>query len=178
MLLHAVFCCLVLLSCSSTMSYQLHQNVCEFNVFNVSVNMWISNEALVLKILTWTWGHTQMKPKCTSCAVDAQGGRIDGWMDGARMWHACMTSFLHVLCAILVEKKSRTISVVLTDLEASLTLIVDAIRFSEQAALFDQVLEAVYSHSCYMKQWRVSHFWRKERDPPHLVVWWWPECAS
>lgn len=84
---------------------------------------------------------------------------VDGWMDGARMWHACMTSFLHVLCAILVgKKKSRTISVVLTDLEASLTLIVDAIRFSEQAALFDQVLEAVYSHSCYMKQWRVSHF--------------------
>lgn len=26
-------------------------------------------------------------------------------MDGARMWHVCMTSFLHVLCAILEEKK-------------------------------------------------------------------------
>lgn len=95
---------------------------------------------------------------------------MDGWMDGARMWHACMTSFLHVLCAILVEKKkSRTISVVLTDLEPSLTLIVDAICFSEQAALFNQVSEAAYSQSCYMKQWRVSHFWREERDPPHLV---------
>lgn len=26
-------------------------------------------------------------------------------MDGARMWHVCMTSFLHVPCAILEEKK-------------------------------------------------------------------------
>lgn len=42
-------------------------------------------------------------------------------MDGARMWHVCMTSFLHVLCAILEEKKkSRIISVVLTDLDPSL----------------------------------------------------------
>lgn len=31
--------------------------------------------------------------------------RMDGCMDGARMWHAYMTSFLHVLCAILEEKK-------------------------------------------------------------------------
>lgn len=36
------------------------------------------------------------------------------------MWHACMTSFLQALCAILEEKKSRTISVVLTDLDPSL----------------------------------------------------------
>lgn len=28
-------------------------------------------------------------------------------MDGARMWHVCMTSFLHVLCAILEEKKNH-----------------------------------------------------------------------
>lgn len=41
-------------------------------------------------------------------------------MDGVRMWHVCMTSFLHVLCAILEEKKSRIISVVLTDLDPSL----------------------------------------------------------
>lgn len=33
--------------------------------------------------------------------------KTDGWMDGARMWHAYMTSFLHVLCAILVEKKNH-----------------------------------------------------------------------
>lgn len=30
-------------------------------------------------------------------------------MDGARMWHVCMTSFLHVLCAILEEKKKSRI---------------------------------------------------------------------
>lgn len=41
-------------------------------------------------------------------------------MDGAWMWHVCMTSFIHVLCAILEEKKSRIISVVLTDPDPSL----------------------------------------------------------
>lgn len=81
---------------------------------------------------------------------------MDGWSQDVACVHDVISP-----CTVRHfgrKKKSRTISVVLTDLEASLTLIVDAARFSEQAALFDQVLEAVYSHSCYMKQWRVSHF--------------------
>lgn len=93
---------------------------------------------------------------------------MDGWREpgcGMRAWR-----HFSMYCApFWSKKKSRTISVVLTDLEPSLTLIVDAICFSEQAALFNQVSEAAYSQSCYMKQWRVSHFWREERDPPHLV---------
>ena len=67
-----------------------------------------------------------------------------GRMEAARMWHVCMTSFLHVPCAILEakkkKKKSRIISVGPWQIRV-LTLIVDAIcPPPRRAALCDRAV--------------------------------------
>lgn len=70
-------------------------------------------------------------------------------MDAARMWHVCMTSFLHVPCAILEEKKitDNFRGLDRSGAESAHWLWMLSV-FSEQAALVDQVLEVSYNKSC------------------------------
>lgn len=107
--------------------------------------------------------------------------RTDGWSQDVACVHDVISP-----CTVRhfgrgrEKKKSRTISVVLTDLGASLTLILDASRFSEQAALFDQVPGSRVQPQLLHEAMAGKALF-EGRTGSHLT--WlhrggWPECAS